>query len=76
MAMSEQHPQRAAAVLPPPPSTPDDGPAALDLPPLEPPPLSLQVPLGRGHGRLSFGAILLVVAVFVAGTVITFLVVR
>ena len=75
MAMSEQQ-QRAVAVLPPPPSTPDDGPAALDLPPLEPPPLSLQVPAGRGQGRLSFGALLLVVAVFVAGTVITFLVAR
>jgi hypothetical protein len=75
MAMPEQQ-QRAVAVLPPPPSTPDDGPAALELPPLEPPPRSLQVSAGRAHGRLSFGALLLVVAVFVAGTVITFLVAR
>jgi len=47
MAMSD--PQRARAVLPPPPSTPDDGPTALDLPPLQPPPRSLIV--AARHGR-------------------------
>ena len=71
MAMSHDQLHRAGGVLPPPPSTPDDGPTALSVPPLQPPPVELAKAAARS-GRLSLGARLLIVAVFLAGTALTY----
>ena len=70
MAMS-QDPQRARAVLPPPPSTPDDGPTALELPPLEPPPKSLIVAARRRNG-VPLRSWLVAAVLFLTGTVLTY----
>ncbi|HEX5099076.1 MAG TPA: hypothetical protein VFV94_06225 [Polyangiaceae bacterium] len=71
MAMSHDPLHRAGGVLPPPPSTPDDGPTALELPPLQPPPVEL-VKAATQAGRLSLGARLVIAAVFLAGTALTY----
>jgi len=71
MAMSHDQLHRAGGVLPPPPSTPDDGPAMLDLPPLQPPPAELVKAAARA-GRLPLGTRLFIVAVFLAGTALTY----
>ncbi|HEV8551280.1 MAG TPA: hypothetical protein VGQ57_19665 [Polyangiaceae bacterium] len=72
MAMSHDQPQRAVAVLPPPPSTPDDGPTALELPPLEPPPKSLQVAVRRAPGGFPLRTWLWLALLFVAGTALAY----
>jgi len=69
MAMS--HDQLHRGVLPPPPSTPDDGPAALELPRLQPPPVELIKGAARS-GRLPVRTWLLLVAVFLARTALTY----
>jgi hypothetical protein len=61
------------AVLPPPPSTPDDGPSALDVPPLAAPPRSLQPARGGGLGSVPLRTWLACASLFVIGTVVTFL---
>jgi len=71
MAMSQDQRYHAGGFLPPPPSTPDDGPSALELPPLEPPPQEL-VRASRASRGLQPGAWLLLVAVFLAGTALTY----
>lgn len=72
MAMSHVQPHRA--VLPPPPS-PDEGSTALELPPLQPPPVGL-VKAAAGSGRLPLRSWLLIVAIFLAGTALTYYVQR
>jgi hypothetical protein len=72
----DDEPRRTPAVLPPAPDHPDDGPGeAVKVPRLEPPPSSLK-PTARAKlstpDRESKGFWLLLVALFVAGTVITF----
>jgi hypothetical protein len=65
---------RVQGALPPP---PDEDPVAVDLPPLQPPPSSLQpnarssryAPLGWGSWALIFG-------LFLLGTLVTFLLER
>ena len=71
MAMSHDR-ERARAVLPPPPSTPDDGPTALDLPPLQPPPKSLIVAVRRGN-RLPLRTWLTAAVLFVTVTILAYL---
>ena len=69
--------ERSHGVLPPPPSTPDDGPDALDVPRLGLPPTSLQGPVGGSStGGFSLRAWVAFAALFVVGTVVTFLVQR
>jgi len=70
MAMSHDEPHRPGGFLPPPPSTPDDGPTALELPPLQPPPKSLQL-AARG-GRIPLRIWLLAIALFLLGTALTY----
>lgn len=79
LSMSNDDPvEHPHAVLPPPPSSPDDGPSALDVPPLAAPPRSLH-PSNRSiregwslspRGWLGF------VALFLVGTLVTFLLQR
>ena len=66
------------AVLPPPPSTPDDGPSALDVPPLAAPPRSLQPQRAMLGQKWSFPlrTWLAFVALFVVGTLVTYLLQR
>jgi hypothetical protein len=71
MAMPHDQPQRAGGVLPPPPSTPDDGPAVLSVPPLQPPPKELAKAAARA-GRLPLDTRLFIVAFFLAGTALTY----
>jgi hypothetical protein len=79
MSMTDDPVERPYAVLPPPPSTPDDGPSALEVPPLAAPPASLRpVQPGGGRGKYSFplrvwAAFL---TLFVLGTIVTFLLQR
>jgi hypothetical protein len=70
MAMSHDRPHRPGGFLPPPPSTPDDGPTALDVPPLQPPPKSLQAAV-RGGG-ISLRTWLLLSTLFVLGTALSY----
>jgi hypothetical protein len=74
MAMA-QDPQRAGGVLPPPPSHPDDGPTALEFPPLQPPPRSLVVAARRSRG-IPVRSWLLAAALFVTGTILTYYLAR
>lgn len=78
-SMSEDPVERPYAVLPPPPSTPDDGPSALEVPPLAAPPASLRPsPPRAGRGKYSFPVRVwaVFVTLFVVGTLITFLLER
>lgn len=70
MAMSHDEPHRPGGFLPPPPSTPDDGPTALELPPLQPPPKELQA-AARG-GRIPLRTWLMMIALFVFGTAVSY----
>ena len=70
MAMSQDQPQRSGGFLPPPPSTPDDGPTALELPPLQPPPKSLHA-AARG-GRIPLRTWALMIALFLVGTALSY----
>ncbi|HTQ02772.1 MAG TPA: hypothetical protein VMI54_02905 [Polyangiaceae bacterium] len=77
--MTEDPIERPHAVLPPPPSTPDDGPSALEVPPLAAPPASLRpVSAVRGRGKYAFPVRVWAafVTLFVVGTVVTFLLER
>jgi hypothetical protein len=79
LSMSEDPIERPHAVLPPPPSTPDDGPSALEVPPLGLPPRSLELMQGRSEPRkysfpLRTWAAL--VGLFVVGTIVTYLLER
>lgn len=79
MSMTDDRVERSFAVLPPPPSTPDDGPSALEVPPLAAPPASLRPVQARGgRGKYSFPVRVWAafVTLFVLGTVITFLLER
>lgn len=71
MAMSHEPLHRAGGFLPPPPSTPDDGPAVLELPPLEPPPAELVKAAARA-GRLPLVTRLFIVAAFLGGTALIY----
>jgi hypothetical protein len=71
MAMSQDQPQRAGGVLPPPPSCPDDGPTALELPPLQHPPKEL-AKAARASRGLPLRSWLLIIALFLAGTALTY----
>lgn len=73
---SEEPLERSYGVLPPPPSHPDDGPSALDVPPLAAPSISLRTPLRGAGGAIPLKAWLMMVGLFVVGTVVTFLVER
>jgi hypothetical protein len=73
LTSNEEQPERSHGVLPPPPSHPDDGPSALSLPPLAAPPTSLQVQVRRAEGPVPLKAWLMMVALFIVGTVVTFL---
>ena len=70
MAMSNDEPHRPGGFLPPPPSTPDDGPTALELPPLQPPPKELHR-AARG-GRIPPSTWLLMTVLFLVGTLLTY----
>lgn len=74
MATPEEPPARKPAVLPPPPAHSDDGPTGVRVPPLEPPPSSLQAVARRGHGagRDAPRFWLLMLVVFAACTALTF----
>ncbi len=79
MSLTDDPVERPHAVLPPPPSTPDDGPSALEVPPLAAPPASLRpAPASRGRGKYSFPARAWAafVTLFVLGTLVTFLLER
>jgi hypothetical protein len=79
MSMTDDPVERPYAVRPPPPSTPDDGPSALEVPPLAAPPASLR-PLQASGARRKYSFPLRVwaafVTLFVLGTVVTFLLER
>jgi hypothetical protein len=62
------------AVLPPPPSSPDDGPSALDVPPLAAPPRSLHPSRLRVPSKWSFPlrTWAAFVLLFVVGTLVTY----
>jgi hypothetical protein len=68
--------ERPHAVLPPPPSHPDDGPSALDVPPLGLPPASLKVAPPETSSALPLRAWLALVVLFVVGTAVTYLLQR
>jgi len=75
--MTKGSAQRPHGVLPPPPSTPDDGPDALEVPPLGAPPTSLQASLSGSPTRgFSLRVWVAFVALFLLGTGVTFLVQR
>jgi hypothetical protein len=79
MSMTDDPVERPYAVRPPPPSTPDDGPSALEVPPLAAPPASLRPGKVRGgRGKYSFPLRVWAafVTLFVIGTVVTFLLER
>lgn len=74
MATREEPPAPKAGVLPPPPAHPDDGPNAVRVPPLEPPPSSLK-PIARGRSVASGGSQgfwLVMLVLFAVGTALTF----
>ncbi len=75
LAMNEPN-GRPRAVLPPPPSHPDDGPSALDVPPLGLPPASLQVAPLQTSRAVSLRTWLAMVVLFVLGTAVTYLLER
>jgi hypothetical protein len=64
--------ERTRAVLPPPPSHPDDGPSALEVPPLGLPPKSLKVEPIETSGSLPIRAWVAIVALFLLGTALTY----
>jgi hypothetical protein len=76
--MAKDSVEQSLAVLPPPPSSPDDGPSALDVPPLAAPPRSLLVRREVVGGKRSFPLWTWVafVTLFAVGTVVTFLLER
>jgi hypothetical protein len=79
MSMTEDPVERPRAVLLPPPSTPDDGPSALEVPPLAAPPASLRLgKMQSGRGKYSFPVRVWAafVLLFLVGTVVTFLLER
>ncbi len=77
MAMFQDQPERQGGVLPPPPSTPDDGPMGIELPPLHPPPRSLQAGgRARSSGPVSVRLWLLLMTLFAGGTLLTYYVQR
>ena len=79
MSMTDDPVERPYAVLPPTPSTPDDGPSALEVPPLAAPPASLR-PVQASAGRRKYSFPLRVWAafltLFLVGTLVTFLLER
>jgi hypothetical protein len=78
LSMAKDSVEHLHAFLPPPPSTPDDGPSVLSVPPLDAPPRSLQVSYVAVGRKWSFSprtwAVFL--ALFAAGTLVTFLLER
>jgi hypothetical protein len=63
---------RPRAVLLPPPSHPDDGPSALEVPPLGLPPASLKPAPPATNGPLPVRAWIVMVALFLLGTALSY----
>jgi len=73
---ADERDEHLRAVRPPPPSHPDDGPSVLDVPRLGALPASLKPQSEPGEGPMSLTSWLAMVALFLLGTLITYLVER